>query len=394
MAGPGDERRPPTLGSAEFDELLREVLGRVNGVLDERERWELLLDAVGSMAADLSLDELLRRIVEIARDLAGAQYAALGVLGDGAGRAAAAVHHPRHDSRPGAGDRRPAGRARAARADHRPARAAAAARHRRAPRVVRLPAEPPADAVVPRGAGADPGQGVRQPLPDREGRRGRLHRPGRADRHRARGRRRRGHRERPAPRGGGAARALAGGDGGDHRPARRSRPAGPDALQIVADRAREVAGADIAWVVAGDDGGPALRSGWSPGRRWTPRRWPGCPSSDSIASSVVRTGIPVSVEDIASHPHAVDVAGQLGWPPTRAGDHRAAAQRPRRGRASWRWGGCRTGCRSSTRSTPTCPPGSPSRPRWRSRWPGPATTSSGSRSSRTGTGSAATCTTW
>ena len=45
------------------------------------------------MAADLSLDELLRRIVEIARDLAGAQYAALGVLGDGPGRAAAAVHH-------------------------------------------------------------------------------------------------------------------------------------------------------------------------------------------------------------------------------------------------------------------------------------------------------------
>ena len=85
MSGPGDELRPPTLGSAEFDELLREVLGRVHGVLDERERWELLLEAVGSMAADLSLDELLRRIVEIARDLAGSQYAALGVLGDAPG---------------------------------------------------------------------------------------------------------------------------------------------------------------------------------------------------------------------------------------------------------------------------------------------------------------------
>ena len=35
------------------------------------------------MAADLSLDELLERIVEIARDLAGSQYAALGVLGAG-----------------------------------------------------------------------------------------------------------------------------------------------------------------------------------------------------------------------------------------------------------------------------------------------------------------------
>src|SRR5690349_4760411 len=37
------------------------------------------------MAADLSLDELLQRIVEIARDLAGSAYAALGVLGDGSG---------------------------------------------------------------------------------------------------------------------------------------------------------------------------------------------------------------------------------------------------------------------------------------------------------------------
>ena len=35
------------------------------------------------MAADLSLDRLLSRIVEIASGLAGAQYAALGVLGDG-----------------------------------------------------------------------------------------------------------------------------------------------------------------------------------------------------------------------------------------------------------------------------------------------------------------------
>ena len=69
MGGSGDERRPPTLGSAEFDELLREVLGRVHGVLDERERWELLLEAVGSMAADLSLDDIARRIASSRRQL-------------------------------------------------------------------------------------------------------------------------------------------------------------------------------------------------------------------------------------------------------------------------------------------------------------------------------------
>lgn len=50
---------------------------------DEQHRWRLLLDAVITMAAGLSLDELLRRIVDVAGDLAGAKYVALGVLGSG-----------------------------------------------------------------------------------------------------------------------------------------------------------------------------------------------------------------------------------------------------------------------------------------------------------------------
>jgi signal transduction histidine kinase len=52
-----------------------------NGERDEH-RWRLLLDAVVTMAGGRSLDELLTRIVEVARDLAGARYAALGVLDD------------------------------------------------------------------------------------------------------------------------------------------------------------------------------------------------------------------------------------------------------------------------------------------------------------------------
>ncbi len=76
---------PTSLVDADVDQLLREVTGRVHGVLDEQARWELLLDAVVTMAADLSLDGLLERIVAIARQLAGAQYAALGVL-DAGGR--------------------------------------------------------------------------------------------------------------------------------------------------------------------------------------------------------------------------------------------------------------------------------------------------------------------
>lgn len=72
-----------TVAGADFEDLLREVLNRVNGALDEQERLRLLLDAVVSMAADLSLDGVLARIVEIARELTGANYAALGVLSSG-----------------------------------------------------------------------------------------------------------------------------------------------------------------------------------------------------------------------------------------------------------------------------------------------------------------------
>ena len=88
---------------------------------------------------------------------------------------------------------------------------------------------------------------------------------------------------------------------------------GAEALQIVADRARELAAADVSWVVAGDAVEHlALRvvSGAPVDAEARAR----LSLEDSIASSVVRTGIPVSVEDIASHPHSVDVAGQLGWP--------------------------------------------------------------------------------
>ncbi len=77
------DRDRPKVTDADFEDLLREVLARVNGALDEQARLRLLLDAVVSMAADLSLDGVLTRIVEISRELTGAQYAALGVLGSG-----------------------------------------------------------------------------------------------------------------------------------------------------------------------------------------------------------------------------------------------------------------------------------------------------------------------
>jgi signal transduction histidine kinase len=78
----GHEQRAG-LVTADFEDLLREVLSRVNGALGEQARLRLLLDAVVSMAADLTLDGVLARIVEIARHLTGAKYAALGVLNSG-----------------------------------------------------------------------------------------------------------------------------------------------------------------------------------------------------------------------------------------------------------------------------------------------------------------------
>ncbi|CAN5121334.1 two-component system sensor histidine kinase [soil metagenome] len=82
------------LSQADLDDLLREVLARVEGVLDEKERLRLLLDAVVTMAADLTLDGVLARIVAIAGALVDARYAALGVLGGGRGdRLRTFIHH-------------------------------------------------------------------------------------------------------------------------------------------------------------------------------------------------------------------------------------------------------------------------------------------------------------
>ena len=94
MSPPHDPPSPDSLRGAELDDLLREVLARVEGVLNEKDRLRLLLDAVVTMAADLTLDSVLARIVEIAGALVDARYAALGVLGGGRGdRLRTFIHH-------------------------------------------------------------------------------------------------------------------------------------------------------------------------------------------------------------------------------------------------------------------------------------------------------------
>ena len=144
-----------------------------------------LLEAGIALSSELSLDALLQRLVETAAELTGARYAALGVI-DRAARARAVPDH-RHRRGDAGRDRRPAARPRhPRRADPRGA-AAAPARSRRRPALGRLPARPPADAHVPRRADPAARRRLRQPLPDREGRRRGLHRRRRGARRAARG---------------------------------------------------------------------------------------------------------------------------------------------------------------------------------------------------------------
>jgi signal transduction histidine kinase len=69
------------LSRVQLDELLRELLDRVGEMADSRERLRALLGAVVGIGTDLDLRSTLERIVVAACDLTGARYGALGVIG-------------------------------------------------------------------------------------------------------------------------------------------------------------------------------------------------------------------------------------------------------------------------------------------------------------------------
>jgi signal transduction histidine kinase len=80
------QRGAPSLGltalsRVRLDELLHEMLDRVGEVVASRERLRALLDAVVAIGGDLDLRTMLQRIVAAACELAGARYAALGIVG-------------------------------------------------------------------------------------------------------------------------------------------------------------------------------------------------------------------------------------------------------------------------------------------------------------------------
>jgi signal transduction histidine kinase len=63
-------------------ELLREFVDRADELVRAQEHVEGLLGAVVSLTEDLSLEAVLDRVVQSACELVGAQYGALGVIGD------------------------------------------------------------------------------------------------------------------------------------------------------------------------------------------------------------------------------------------------------------------------------------------------------------------------
>jgi GAF domain-containing protein len=88
--GPGDLTFPdgPRL---ELDALLAQLVGRAQEVLATQGRLRGLLAANQMVIGDLALPAVLRHIVDAARNLVGARYAALGVIGAD-GRLAEFVH--------------------------------------------------------------------------------------------------------------------------------------------------------------------------------------------------------------------------------------------------------------------------------------------------------------
>ncbi|MBB3052379.1 signal transduction histidine kinase [Prauserella isguenensis] len=86
--GSGTTRLRETLAQLQLRELLRGVQDRIDEVINARDRMDGLLEAMLAVASGLELDATLRRIVHAAIDLVDARYGALGVLNpDGNGLA-------------------------------------------------------------------------------------------------------------------------------------------------------------------------------------------------------------------------------------------------------------------------------------------------------------------
>ena len=300
------------LDSVEFDDLLREVLNRVQGVLDEQARLRLLLDAVVTMGADLSLDGVLSRIVAIASTLVDAEYAALGVLDTGPQRRLRTfIHHGMDSDVVTEIGELPTGHGLLGLLIDEP----------RPIRLHDIAAHPASYGFPERHPPMSSFLGV--PVRIRDKVFGNLYLTEKA--------------------GGGnfteedeaivialaAAAGVAIENARLYEEAERrqlwlrataeitSLLADPsesrDALQLVADRAREASGADVSWVVVGADS-ESLELRVVSGVSSDVGAMRDLSMQHSLAAQVLHTGEAVAVRDLASDPRAVDPSSSLGWP--------------------------------------------------------------------------------
>jgi signal transduction histidine kinase len=70
----------PATAASRIEDLLQQFVSRAHELLETQERMRGLVSAVVSIAEDLTLEAVLDRVVNSARELVGAKYAALGVL--------------------------------------------------------------------------------------------------------------------------------------------------------------------------------------------------------------------------------------------------------------------------------------------------------------------------
>jgi signal transduction histidine kinase len=88
---------------------------------------------------------------------------------------------------------------------------------------------------------------------------------------------------------------------------------GSHALHAVADRAREASGADVTWIVTGQDAEQLSLEAVS-GVPFAAGDAAGLGLAESLAARVVRTGEVVSVDDLSDDSRALEPAAALGWP--------------------------------------------------------------------------------
>jgi signal transduction histidine kinase len=310
----GEAARPAgqTLGEADFDRLLREVLFRVHGVVDDPDRQQHVLDAVVGTAWGLSLDDVLARILSAASCLVDARYGALGVLTDAPGRRLRTFVHV------GMGDEL------ATRIGDLPAGHGLLGLLIEDPRPLRLPdvaAHPAAYGFPEHHPPMTSFRGVPVRVHDRVlGSLFLTDKGGEQDFTETdeaivevlagaagvaieNATRREGTAQRQAWLTAAAEITALLADDTSVEPA----------LQVVADRARSVSGADVAWVVTGSD--PAqLHLEVVSGAPLDLEAMLALPMRESLASIVVRTGEAIAVDDLASDPRAVDPSTLEGWP--------------------------------------------------------------------------------